>query len=277
MTRARCKLGGVLVVVLAACTALAPPGRAQDSAPAETLDLVGTWHVLVHYTDDNTTHPDQLRWHDRLWVFAHENGKLVWTEYPIVVFGSEEGRFEGLGTGSAHRVLGGWLPNEMQLANIRAGLRTNTRGMKAKKLRGSDAEGWTTISRARAASASVITYQEIWSVEFVDGLPHFRQEDLMGSARTEDLAGVTHYMLQERTAGGVFSGRYERDGTRHGTVMMRRAGDRKRLEEKDQGERMREVMRRETERGEVEPAPDDGAGSAPDFDLIRDRDEARGD
>ena len=277
MTRARLHLA-VLAVALAAGVGPAPGGRAE-AAEDENLDILGTWHVLVHYTDDNSSHPDQLRWHDRVWVFEREKGKLIWTEYPIVVFGSEDGRFEVGRSGSLHRVLGAWIPSELQLANIRVGLRTNSRGVKSKKLRGADAKGWSTTSRARAASASVITYQEIWTVEFVDGLPQFGQQDLMGSARTEDLAGVTQYMLRERESGGVFQGEYERDGTRHGTVIMRRAGAAKRLEEKDPDERMREVIEREIERAKSAEAQDAPAppGVEPDFDLIPRNDEAEDD
>ena len=50
----------------------------------------------------------------------------------------------------------------------------NPRGMKSKSLRGSDAEGWASASRARAASASVITYTENWSIEGMPDRPVFR-------------------------------------------------------------------------------------------------------
>lgn len=217
------------------------PALAEDAPAASdprpvappAIDLVGAWHVLVHYTDDNSSHPDQVRWHDRIWIFERKSGKLVWTEYPIIVFSNDTGRFERRGSGQYARVLGGWTPSETQLGNIRVGLRTNTRGMKSKKLRGSDAEGWETRSRARAASASSITYQENWSVVFRDGLPDFAQHDVMGSARAENVEGVTRFTTEERPAGGVLVGSYERDGTRHGRFWMRRSGSRLGLDESD--------------------------------------------
>jgi len=237
-------MAGVLAALLAAGFAFAPVAAAEDApAAASPIDLVGVWHVLVHYTDDNSSHPEQLRWHDRLWVFEREHGKLVWTEYPIVVFGDDTDRFERRSSGQYARVLGGWWPSENQLANIRLGLRTNTRGMKSKKLRGSDAEGWSTASRPRAASASVITYQELWTIRFVNGLPRFEQEDVLGSARAETLKGVTRYEILEREPGGVLSGPYERDGTRHGRVWLRRAGGRLRLEDKDPSQQPAPVQR----------------------------------
>lgn len=237
-----CERAGLRAALLIACLLLVPVSVRADDADVRPLDLVGAWHVLVHYTDDNSSRPEQLRWQDRLWVFERKHGKLVWTEYPIVVFGDETGRFERLGTNRASRVLGGWLPNELQLANIRVGLRTNTRGMKSKKLRGSDAGGWTTTSRARTASASVISYQEIWTITFGSGLPSFVQQDVMGSARTETLEGVTRFDTLQREAGGLFSGDYERDGTRHGRFWLRRSGGALQLDDTDMDQRVREVL-----------------------------------
>jgi hypothetical protein len=245
-------------LVLGAWLMLVPAAQAEDAGVARPVDLVGVWHVLVHYTDDNSIHPEQVRWQDRVWKFERKQSKLVWTEYPIVVFGDETDRFERLGTNRAARVLGGWLPNEAQLANIRIGLRTNTRGMKSKKLRGSDADGWTTTSRRRTASASVISYQEIWSVSYSAGLPQFVQHDVMGSVRAETLEGVTRFDTREREAGGVFSGVYERDGTRHGTFWLRRTGGALRLEEKDSNQQFRELLR---EQG-VLPDSVEGEGKA---------------
>jgi hypothetical protein len=170
------------VVVLSAALGLAPAASAE-------VGLAGSWHVLVHYKDDATSHPERERWLDRLWVFEEKNGKLYWTEYPIVVFSDETGRFERRSSGQYARVLGNWEPSETQESNIQAGLQTNSRGSKKKKLKGSDAEGWKTTYRARPGSASVVTYQENWSIAKEGGLPVFVQEDVMASTRTESLEG----------------------------------------------------------------------------------------
>jgi hypothetical protein len=234
---ARAICAGLAAWLLIAPGAVADEGPAppEPQAPAieGIVDLLGAWHVLVHYTDDNSTHPDQLRWHDRLWVFERSKGKLVWTEYPIVVFSDDTERFEQRAGGQYARVLGGWEPSEAQLGNIRAGLRTNSRGMKSKKLRGSDEEGWATHAKVRNTSASVITYQENWSVVFRAGLPQFEHHDVMGSARAESLEGVTRYAVEARPAGGLLTGSYERDGTRRGRFWMRRSGGRLGLDEAD--------------------------------------------
>jgi murein DD-endopeptidase MepM/ murein hydrolase activator NlpD len=217
---------------------------APAAARAE-IDFVGTWHVLVHYTDDNSSHPDEMRWNDRIWVFEKKGSKLHWTEYPIVVFSDDSGRFERRSTGQYARVIGAWEPNESQLGNIEVGLKINTRGSKKKSLRGSDEEGWRTTSRARAGSASIITYQENWSIEGLSDLPLILQEDMMGSGRSETLEGITRYETTEvEESGDVLGGRYERDGTRHGSFQMRRSGDVGMLEEKSQSEIQAQGMRR---------------------------------
>ncbi len=215
------------------------------AAAAAQVDLEGTWHVLVHYTDDNSRHPEQPRWHDRVWAFERKGSRLQWVEYPIAVFEKESGRFERRSTGQYARVLGAWEPDAAQLANIADGLRVNTRGMKKKTLRGSDESGWDTTHRARAASASVVTYQENWRIEGLPRLPIFIQQDLLGSGRSETLEGVTLYEATTVGDGGdLIEGSYERDGTRHGTFQLRRAGAVGMLEEKTQSEIQAQGLRR---------------------------------
>jgi hypothetical protein len=214
-------------------------------AAGAQVDLEGTWHVLVHYTDDSTTHPDQQRWLDRVWAFERKGSRLEWVEYPIAVFDDETGRFERRATGQYARTLGAWEPTPDQLENIRDGVRVNTRGMKRKSLRGSDAGGWHTVSRARAGSASVITYQENWSIEGMPKLPAFVQQDVLGSLRSDTLEGETRYETTSVEEGGeLLLGSYERDGTRHGSFQMRRAGPVGALEEKTQEEIQAQAFRR---------------------------------
>jgi hypothetical protein len=228
------------VGLLAAAAFLLLPGAAHAQ-----LELEGTWHVLVHYRDDNTSHPEQDRWSDRVWVFERKGERLEWVEYPIAVFEDETGRFERRASGQYARVLGAWQPNEAQLADIGDGLRVNTRGMKRKSLRGSDAGGWQSASRARAGSASTITYEENWSIQGLPRLPVFLQEDVLGSERSETLEGATRF---ETTAvsetGDLLEGRFERDGTRRGSFAARRAGAVGMLEEKSQSEIQAQGVRR---------------------------------
>ena len=114
---------------------------ATGAAPTAAVDLIGSWHVLIHYKDAVTEHPERERWEDRIWVFQREESRLRWIDYPIVVFEEQSGRFEQLGSNRASRVLHFWEPNAVQLTQIRAGLEINPRGSRNKTLRGSDAEG----------------------------------------------------------------------------------------------------------------------------------------
>lgn len=217
--------------------ALLLPGRAAAPiAPIAPLDLVGTWHVLIHYTDANTSRPDQLRWSDRVWVFEMKGSRLSWIEYPIVVFSNESGRFERRQAGLA-RVLGAWEPSEAQLANISSGLKINNRGQKKKTLRGSDAGGWKSTGRARPGSASIITFEENWSIQGLLDLPRFEQLDVMGSGLSETMEGATRWETTKvDEGGGVLRGSFDRDGSRKGRFIMRRSGAVGQLEKRSQKE-----------------------------------------
>lgn len=195
---------------------------AGASAHAEEIDLEGTWYVLVHYKDDHAPNPDLERWDDRVWVFERSGKRLRWTEYPIVVFDDETGRFERRSTGQYARILHWWEPDGGQLADIRDGLQVNSRGSTSETLRGSDLDGWSSGRASRAASASIVTYDEVWSVEGLPSQPVFRQADFMGSGEG-GFEGATEYAATQ-VSNGVISGRFGRDGSRHGTFRMMRAG-----------------------------------------------------
>lgn len=197
---------------------------ASAAVSGELPDLIGTWHVLVHYKDDNAAHPERERWEDRVWVFEAAGSRLRWTDYPIVIFDDQSGRFDN-SLGRSSRVLEFWEPSPSQIADIQDGLAVNERGMKSKTLRKSDGN-WASFSRNTAASASVISYVEHWSIDSGDAGPIFRREDVLGSGRAEDLDGVTLYTTTEIADGGaILRGSFERDGSRHGSFrMMRSAG-----------------------------------------------------
>jgi hypothetical protein len=227
-------------IAAAVCSAMAV---GATSAGAE-VDLDGTWYVLVHYKDDIAANPDTPRWDDRLWSFEPSGSRLRWREWPIVVFSDETGRFERRATGQYARMLHYWEPDPGQLDNIRSGLAVNDRGSKEKTLR-KDGDDWRSSGRARAASAMAITYQESWVVENAAELPVFIREDILGTAAAESMEGRTEYRTEEIQADGdTLVGIYERDGTRHGTFRMMRAGERKQLEEKSQKELQQQAARR---------------------------------
>jgi hypothetical protein len=89
----------------------------------------------------------------------------------------------------------------------------------------------------------VITYTETWLIDGMPTRPVFTRLDVMGSARTENVEGVTTYATVEVGAGGdVLRGTFERDGSRHGRFRMLRAGVVTMVKDRTQSERQREVM-----------------------------------
>lgn len=213
-----------LLLIAAASSLVAAVAQADEPRADGPVDLIGTWHVLIHYTDDHSHDPTLMRWDDKIWVFEPAGSRLRWSEYPLVVFADQTGRFEKLGGARAARVLHGWEPNEGQRGQIAAGLEVNPRGSKSKTLRAS-ADGWQSTSRPSASSAMVVTYTENWKIADPSGLPVFRREDTLGSATSESYDGVTEYVTTAVESGGdVLRGTFERDGTRHGTFRLTRSG-----------------------------------------------------
>lgn len=218
-------------------------------AAAQSVDLEGTWYVLVHYVDDASPNPEQERWEDKVWEFEKKGSRMRWTEYPIVVFDDETGRFERRHTGQYARVLHHWEPDAGQLADIADGLQVNSRGSKRKTLRGSDAKGWRSGRATAAASASVVTYSELWTIEGMPTRPVFSRADFLSGARTDNMEGLTRYETAEvRDGGDLLLGSYVRDGHRHGTFRMMRSGEAGAVKgAKDQSELHEKAWRRTLE------------------------------
>ena len=198
-------------------------------APALALDagdLVGSWHVLVHYQDSATENPEAKRWEDRIWVFEKTGSQLRWTDYPIVVFDDDTGRFEQIGGNRASRVLDYWEPNAAQQKQIDEGLAINSRGSRSKTLSGSDEKGWSSSRKgAGYKSSRFITYEETWSIDGLPDKPRFERQDSMGSGGAEDFEGRTVYETTSIEKGGdVLRGSFDRDGKRKGTFRLARTG-----------------------------------------------------
>lgn len=221
-------VGRVLKASLVVCAllALALPGPHARGDEGAGFELEGFWHVTIHYRDEASASPEAERWDDRLWQFERRGSRMQWTEFPTVVFEDPSGRFEARSDGRRVRTLSSWRPNAAQLEQIRAGVAVNPRGARSKGLRGSASEGYHSVGGLRSESAAVIGYSESWSIEGLDALPVFTQDVAMGSLTTEDVQGRTRYRAESLGADGrELRGRYERDGTRHGSFVLRRAGE----------------------------------------------------
>lgn len=200
-----------------------PSSAAAEGEPG--FDLLGTWYLLIHYRDEATANPDADRWDERVWKFEPSGSRIKWTEYPIVVFIDSTGRFENLGTNRARRILHAWEPNAGQYAQIQSGLEINSRGSKTKTLR-RVGDGYESVGGLRVASASVIGYHETWKISGLARLPVFTRDDIMGSARAEQIEGRTRYSTLEVGSGGdLLEGEFQRDASRSGTFRLMRSGD----------------------------------------------------
>lgn len=230
--------GASLAWIAAAPNATAAGADAPAAPPATAeLQLAGTWHLLIHYRDASGPNPEAWHWDERVWIFELDANALRWTEYPIVLFRDDRGRFESLGTVRQARVLHAWEPDEAQRAQIRAGLEVNPRGRNVKDLSGSDASGWRSGDRLRPTASQLVSYVEDWSIEGLPAAPVFTQIDVMGSSEQESLEGVTRYATQEIRAGGdELRGSFTRDGNRNGRFQMRRAGPVRSVGERPQQE-----------------------------------------
>jgi hypothetical protein len=200
--------------------ASAPPESAARFAPD------GAWYVLIHYRETASGSPEELKlWDERIWTFEREGARVRWTEYPFAIFEQRTGRFEDLGSVKPARSLGFWEPDKAQRAQIELGLACRAEGSRSKSLRGSREAGFHSTGGMRAQSASMIGYSESWSISDLESLPVFSFDARMGSGHTEDIEGRTQYRVTEiGPDGGQLVGRYERDGTRHGTFRMSRMG-----------------------------------------------------
>ncbi len=195
-----------------------------SATAAADVDLLGTWYVLVHYTDASRD-ADIEQWEDKIWVFEQKGSRLRWSEYPIVIFEDESTRYGTMTSGRASRVEAFWLPSSEQRQEIRDGLKVSARSAKIKTLRAAGPGGYRSSGPAHADSASVIGYSETWEVRDLEGVPVFVRSALMGATRTEDLTGETSYRSETVSdAGRHLVGSFERDGVERGSFQMMRAG-----------------------------------------------------
>lgn len=211
---------GVLVV----CGCVEGVAAAEPRAP---IDLQGSWYVLVSYRDSTTAAPAEQRWEDKVWTFEAKGSRLLWTEYPVVVFADERGRFEKLASGRVIKSSGAWQPNPAQLAQVESGLSVNSQWARGKSLKGDPQRGYRSGGRANRESASVIGYSEAWEIQDLATLPVFRRSDEMSSGRSVALAGRTEYRSEAVAAAehpGRITGAFSRDRVQTGSFLMIRSG-----------------------------------------------------
>lgn len=249
------RLAPLLFLLLASL--LLPTSAFAKGKPA--IELEGTWYVLIHYRDSSTANPDVDRWDERLWSFTKKGSRVQWSEYPIVVFESNEGRFGATAGNPRSRILAAWEPNADQLSQIKSGLPVNSRGVLKKSLRGSDEKGYQSMSSMRASGAMMVGYQQTWTIDSLMTKPVFTRDDTIGTGvaiATKNEPGLssgrTRYAtLEVNKRGSELTGRFQRDENREGTFRMMRAGAPKKLpsDERTPNEKMRDRTREKIRSG----------------------------
>jgi hypothetical protein len=196
-----------------------------EAAEPEPFDLQGSWYVLVHYDDSAAASQGNQNWEDKVWTFEPKGSRLVWTEYPVLVFDDEGGRMEKLPSGRLIKSSGAWEPNARQLAYIARGLAVNPRWARSKSLQGDPQRGYRSVGVSNRESASVISYSEAWEIRDLAHLPVFQRSDEMSSARSAPLAGRTEYQSTATTGKpDRLTGSFSRDQVQRGSFLMIRSG-----------------------------------------------------
>ncbi len=195
------------------------------AAEAAPLDLLGTWYVVVHYRDSSAQPPEVQHWEDKVWTFEPRGSRLLWTEYPVVLFDDPRGRLETLPSGRTIRSSGAWQPSTRQLEEIKQGLSVNPQWARSKSLRGDPERGYQSGGAPNRESASVIGYSESWEIRDPAGEPVFRRSDEMSSGRSLALDGQTEYRSSLRDRGpDRLTGSFSRDRSQTGSFVMMRSG-----------------------------------------------------
>ena len=192
------------------------PGLAW--AEESAFEPSGTWYVLVHYVEDGAS-----GWEDKVWTFERRGSRLVWTEYPVLVFRAARGRHVSLASGRSIRSPGHWRPDATQRQEIESGLGVVDRWSRSKTLRGDAAGGYFSRGAVNRDSASVIGYSERWEISGLDAAPRFRRVDQLSADRAVALDGVTQYRATE-TDTRAMEGVFDRDGLQTGAFRMQRVG-----------------------------------------------------
>lgn len=206
---------GLVAVLLVAIGRLA---AAESEVPEE---LLGDWYVLVHSRDADAADDAQPHWDDEVWRIARRGDGLSWTVHPHVALRDDAGRVEVLPSGAEARSTGTWSPNASQLEEIRAHLVLDDHESRSKSLRGSSQAGWRSSQALRAGSASMIAYQESWSISGSPGSRELVRQAVFEAARTDRAEGRTvHAVRESREGGDLLIGDYSRDGRLVGEFRM---------------------------------------------------------
>ena len=211
---------GACIAVLGLLGPASEPASANPSR-SEAPSLLGTWYVLIHYRREESPYPRRWYWDERVWTFHREGDTLAWTEYTLVKFEDQKGRFEHLRTSRARRLLGAWTPNRRQRLQLETGIGVIGRGSRRKLLTGDATVGWKSAVLEHGAAPGQKGYAEDWRIDVLEGLPEFRlttQLQHWGGARE---LGASIYRAEEKDRRGAeLRGTYLSGDDRRGRFRM---------------------------------------------------------
>jgi hypothetical protein len=213
---------GAWIAVLGLLGPASEPASAEATG-SEAPSLLGTWYVLIHYRRQESLFPRRWYWDERVWTFEPEGDALAWTEYTLVQFEDQQGRFEHLRTPRARRLLGAWTPNRRQRRELEAGIGVGSRGSRRKLLTGDATVGWKSAALDHGVAPGRKGFAEDWRIDVVEGLPEFRLASQLrhwGGAR--ELEASIYRAEKEERGGAELRGSYRSGDDRDGRFRMMR-------------------------------------------------------
>jgi hypothetical protein len=211
---------GAWIAILGLLGPASEPASANSSR-SEAPSLLGTWYVLIHYRREGSPYPRRWYWDERVWTFQREGDALAWTEYTLVKFEDQQGRFEHLRTPRARRLLGAWTPNRRQRRELETGIGVNSRGSRRKLLTGDATVGWRSAVLEHAVAPGRKGYAEDWRIDVVEGLPEFRlTTELQHWGGARELGASIYRAEQKDRRGSELRGTYLSGDDRRGRFRM---------------------------------------------------------
>lgn len=214
MPRAGRIRGLALPVLLVASMA----GSEEQEPDLTEIDLSGDWYVLVHYKDDDSADKSITKFKDVVWTIEQTPNSMAWEEYPYVVFSDDQELYRR----QAMQEHLPWEPDASGWERIREGVEVSSRAMKRKRLKGSVAEGYSSLPALGTGGFTTMTFESTWTVTFEPRALRLEIVDSLSGAGLEGMEGSTVYEVREAAGPDELRGRFDRE-TLHGKFRMVRS------------------------------------------------------
>jgi hypothetical protein len=200
----------LLVLVLG----LGAPVRAEEDFA--TLDLSGSWYVLLRFKDSKSADKTIEKFKDFAWAVEQTAQTLTWEYYPYVVFDEEAEQFR------RHAMMNHkhWEPDAGQWKVIKDALPVSARAMSRKRMKGNLEAGFRSLPPLTSGGFNTMTFSRVWDVQYKPEKVQITIVDsLSGSHGLEGMDEAILYAITERVDDGEFRGTYT-ESTKSGTFRM---------------------------------------------------------